>query len=84
MCFTHLFYVFAATGIFLYLALYTIGKTELYLKFAVFTGSFLFGSICAFFQTRRIPADSIVALKTGLTWLNADDLFFGRRHRFHP
>src|ERR1700761_233780 len=44
MCFTHLFYVFAATGIFMYLLVYVIGKKELYGRFTVFTCLFLFGS----------------------------------------
>ncbi|MDB4922022.1 hypothetical protein [Mucilaginibacter sp.] len=77
MCFTHLFYVFAAVGIFVYLLYYTIGKKALYWRFAVFTCFFLFGSICAFFQSRRIPADSIVNVKPGLSWFNLHDLSFG-------
>jgi hypothetical protein len=77
MCFTHLFYVFAAIGIFVYLLYYIIGKKELYGRFAVFTCLFLFGLICAFLQTRRIPADSIVGVKPGLSWLNFHDLSFG-------
>lgn len=77
MCFTHLFYVFAAIGIFVYLLYYTISKKELYGRFAIFTGLFLFGSICAFLQTRRIPGDSIVGVKPGLSWLNFHDLSFG-------
>ena len=77
MCFTHLFYVFAAIGIFVYLLYYVIGKKELYGRFAIFTCLFLFGLICAFLQTRRIPADSIVGVKPGLSWLNFHDLSFG-------
>ena len=76
MCFTHLFYVFAAIGIFAFLFYYSIGKKELYGRFAVFTGLFLFGAVCAFLQTRRIPGDSIVHVKTGLSWLNIHDLSF--------
>jgi hypothetical protein len=77
MCFTHLFYVFAATGIFISLFFYIIGKKELYGRFAVFTCLFLFGLVCAFFQTRRIPGDSIVHVAPGLSWLNFHDLSFG-------
>src|ERR1700744_4254588 len=77
MCFTHLFYVFAAIGIFIYLLYYTIGKKELYGRFTIFTCLFLFGLICAFLQTRRIPGDSIVGVKPGLSWLNFHDLSFG-------
>ena len=77
MCFTHLFYVFAAVGIFVYLLYYTIGKKELYWRFVVFICLFLFGSICAFFQSRRIPGDSIVNVKPGLSWFNVHDLSFG-------
>ncbi|WP_426669858.1 hypothetical protein ACPPVU_01190 [Mucilaginibacter sp. McL0603] len=77
MCFTHLFYVFAAIGIFVYLLYYTIGKKDLYGPFAIFTGLFLFGLICALLQTRRIPSDSIVGVKPGLSWLNFHDLSFG-------
>ena len=77
MCFTHLFYVFAAAGIFLYLLFFTIGKKELHRRFAVFTALFLFGSICAFFQTRRIPEDSIVHVAPGFSWVNVNDIYFG-------
>ncbi|HTD39417.1 MAG TPA: hypothetical protein VK671_02265 [Mucilaginibacter sp.] len=77
MCFTHLFYVFAAIGIFVYLFFYTFGKRELYWRFAVFTCLFLFGSICAFLQTRRIPGDSIVHVASGLSWFNVHDISYG-------
>jgi hypothetical protein len=77
MCFTHLFYAFAAIGIFFYLLVYIIGKPELYRRFVVFTSFFLFGVISAVFETRRIPADGIVHIKRGLSWINADDIFFG-------
>ncbi|HEY4195221.1 MAG TPA: hypothetical protein VGM63_06785, partial [Mucilaginibacter sp.] len=77
MCFTHLFYVFAAIGIFVYLLFYVIGKKDLYWRFAVFTSFFLFGTICALIQTRRIPGDSIVHVATGLSWFNFHDLSFG-------
>jgi len=76
MCFTHLFYVFASMGFFIYLLSYTIGKKELYRRFAVFTSLFIFGAVCAFYQTRRIPADSIVKVTPGLSWLNIHDLSF--------
>src|SRR6201996_4684443 len=77
MCFTHLFYVFAAIGIFVYLLFYVIGKKELYWRFQVFTCLFLFGIICALIQTRRIPGDSIVHVASGLSWFNAHDISFG-------
>src|ERR1700761_5798960 len=77
MCFTHLFYVFAAIGIFIYLLYYVIGKKELYARFAIFTCLFLFGLISAFLQTKRIPPDSIVGVKPGLSWLNFHDLSYG-------
>ncbi len=77
MCFTHLFYVFAAIGIFVYLLYYVIDKKELYWRFAVFTCLFLFGVICALIQTRRIPGDSIVHVAGGLSWFNVHDLSFG-------
>ena len=76
MCFTHLFYVFAAIGIFLYMFFYTIGKKKLYGRFAVFTCLFLTGAVCAFVQTRRIPGDSIVHVAHGLSWLNFHDISF--------
>jgi hypothetical protein len=77
MCFTHLFYAFAAIGIFFYLFVYIIGKPELYRRFVVFTCFFLFGVISAVFETRRIPADSIVHVKSGLSWINFHDITFG-------
>jgi hypothetical protein len=77
MCFTHLFYAFAAIGIFLYMFIYVIGKPELYRRFGVFTCLFLFGVISAVFETRRIPADGIVHVKSGLSWVNSDDISFG-------
>jgi len=77
MCFTHLFYAFAAIGIFLYLFMFTVGKPELYRRFAVFTCLFLFGVISAVFETLRIPADSIVHVKSGLSWMNFNDISFG-------
>ncbi|HEY2580403.1 MAG TPA: hypothetical protein VGI43_01270, partial [Mucilaginibacter sp.] len=77
MCFTHLFYVFAATGIFMYLLYYTAGKKELYGRFAVFSCLFVFGVTCALYQSGRIPGDSIVKVKPGLSWLNYHDLSFG-------
>ncbi|MDB5003621.1 MAG: hypothetical protein JWQ34_1846 [Mucilaginibacter sp.] len=76
MCFTHLFYVFASIGIFVYLFLYTVGKKKLYGRFALFTCLFLIGLVCAFFQTRRIPGDSIVQVADGLSWFNVHDLSF--------
>jgi len=76
MCFTHLFYVFAAIGIFVYLFFFTIGKKELYGRFVVFTCLFLTGLVCAFVQTRRIPGDSIVHVAPGLSWLNFHDMSF--------
>jgi hypothetical protein len=79
MCFTHLFYVFAAVGIFLYLLVYVRCKRELYRRFVVFTCLFLFGAVSAVFETLRIPADSIVHIKKGLSWLNFDDISFGIR-----
>ncbi|MDP9076921.1 MAG: hypothetical protein M3O71_05820 [Bacteroidota bacterium] len=79
MCFTHLFYVFAAAGIFMYLLYYTIGKKELYLRFGVFTALFLFGSICALIQSKRIPADATVKAAPGLSWLNIHDLTFAAK-----
>jgi len=76
MCFTHLFYAFAAIGIFVYLFFFIIGKKELYGRFAVLTGLFLTGLICAFIQTSRIPGDSIVHVAHGLSWLNFHDISF--------
>jgi hypothetical protein len=76
MCFTHLFYAFAAIGIFFYLLVYIIGKPKLYLRFAFFTALFLVGIIGAFFETLRMPADSIVHVKKGLAWINAHDITF--------
>jgi hypothetical protein len=77
MCFTHLFYAFAAIGIFFYMFVYIIGKSELYRRFVVFTCLFLFGAVSAVFETLRIPADGIVHVKTGLSWVNFDDISFG-------
>src|SRR6202000_2739646 len=77
MCFTHLFYVFAATGIFAYLLVYIMGKKELYWRFAVFTCLFLFGAIGALIQTKRLPGDSIVHVAGGLSWFNVHDISFG-------
>ena len=77
MCFTHLFYVFAAVGIFVYLLYYVVGKKEFYWRFALFTGLFLFGAICAFIQSKRIPADATVKAAPGLSWFNVHDLAFG-------
>jgi len=77
MCFTHLFYVFAAIGIFAYLLFYTIGKKELYRRFAVLTSLFLFGVICAFIESRRMPADSILHASPGLSWLNGHNICYG-------
>src|ERR1700761_1024614 len=74
MCFTHLFYVFASIGIFIYLLWQIIGKRQLYTRFALFTGLFLFGLLCAFYQTTRIPGDSIVKPAPGLSWLNLHDI----------
>jgi hypothetical protein len=76
MCFTHLFYVFAAIGLFVYLLYYIIGKRELYGRFALFTCLFLFGLLCALYQTSRVPGDSIVKPAPGLSWLNAHDISF--------
>ncbi|HEY4324280.1 MAG TPA: hypothetical protein VGN20_09845 [Mucilaginibacter sp.] len=79
MCFAHLFYVFAAIGIFMRLLYYTIGKKEFYGRFAVFTCLFVFGVICALYQSMRIPGDSIVSVKSGLSWFNYHDISFGMK-----
>jgi len=77
MCFTHLFYLFAAIGIFLYLLFYTVGKRDLYWRFAVFTCLFLFGFVCAFLQMRRMPSDTILHGPPGLTWLTIHNISYG-------
>jgi len=77
MCFTHLFYAFAAIGIFFYLFVCVIGRPQLYWRFVVFTCLFLFGVINAVFETWRVPADGIVHVKSGLSWINVHDISFG-------
>ena len=77
MCFTHLFYAFAAIGIFMYMLPVIAGKKQHYRQFAIFTALLLFGTISALLQSKRIPADSIVNVKHGLSWVNVNDLTFG-------
>lgn len=77
MCFTHLFYVFAATGIFAYLLLSVAKRKELNARFAIFTVLFLFGAISAVMQTLRVPTDNVVSVAKGLSWLSAQRLSFG-------
>lgn len=77
MCFTHLFYVFAAIGIFAYLFFYTMGKKQLYWRFTAFSCLFIFGAVCAFLQTRRIPNDGLAHIAPGLSWLNVHNLSLG-------
>jgi hypothetical protein len=77
MSFTHLFYVFAATGILVYLFLCVRGRKDLYLHFAIFTALYLFGAISAVMQTLRVPADNVVSVAKGLSWLSPQHLAFG-------
>jgi hypothetical protein len=42
----------------------------------MFTCLFLFGLLCALYQTSRVPGDSIVKPAPGLSWLNAHDISF--------
>jgi len=77
MCFTHLFYVFAATGIFAYLLLFVVKRKDLYPRFAIFTVFFLFGAISAVMQTLRVPPDNVVSVAKGLSWLEPQQLAFG-------
>jgi len=76
MCFTHLFYVFAAAGIFMYL-LVVIKRKYLRIQFVLFTALFLFGAISAVIQTLRVPADNVVSVAKGLSWLEPQRLAFG-------
>jgi hypothetical protein len=76
MCNTHLFFAFAAMGIFFYLSWDYIEKKEWFTtRYALFAFIFLAGFICVIIQTRTPKEDNMYHVNPA-DWLTAKNLTF--------
>jgi hypothetical protein len=76
MCNVHLFYAFAAMGIYFYLSLEYIKNKEWFTgRFALFTLIFLAGFFCVIMQTRTPKEDNMYHVHPQ-EWLTAKNLIF--------